>query len=58
MIMEKKHSRWSSAFVESVYDLIKKTALEGVIDSDGVRAISELTEELSNRLKEDENSGK
>jgi hypothetical protein len=52
--MEKKHSRWSSEFVESVYDLIKKTALEGVIDSDDVRAVSELTDELSNRLKEGE----
>ena len=58
MIMENIHDRWSSEFVESVYDLIKKTALEGVIDSDGVRAISELTEELSNRLKEEESSGK
>lgn len=56
--MEKEHDRWSSEFVESVYELIKKTALEGVIHSDGVKAISELTEELSNRLKEEESSGK
>lgn len=55
--MEKKHDKWSSAFVESVYDLIKKTALDGVIDSNDVRAVSELTEELSNRLKEEESSG-
>lgn len=55
--MENIHDRWSSAFVESVYDLIKKTSLEGVINSNGVKAISELTEELSNRLKEEESSG-
>lgn len=45
-------------FVETVYSSIKKLASTKLLNSDNVAALAELTTELANRLKEEENCDK
>ena len=45
-------------FVETLYSGIKRLASAKLLDSGNVEALAELTTELANRLKEEENCDK
>jgi hypothetical protein len=62
LIQEKKdgvhlQTSGSADFVEGMYIIIKKAALENKISTEGLDSLSELVTELSNRLKEEQESG-
>ena len=47
----------SADFVEGMYIIIKKAALEKKVDVDGLNSLADLCTELANRLKEEESCG-
>jgi len=48
-----------NGLVESIYLIIKHNAAKrGALTSNGVKALAEMTTELANRLKEEENCDK
>jgi hypothetical protein len=62
LVQEKKDGvhlqiRDSADFVEGMYIIIKKAALENKVSTGGLDSLSVLITELSNRLKEEQESG-
>lgn len=47
----------SADFVEGMYIIIKKAALEKKVDVDGLNSLADLCTELANRLKEEKSCG-